>query len=263
LGSSAAACIRADKQSLTSSPTLSYPDPTRPYVVVTDTSDQVIEAVLLQDQGRELQPIAYESRKLRGAELNYPIHDKEALAIIQAYKVWRCYLEGANSTVRTDHCSLRFLKSQPQLSRHQARWMEFMEGSFHYRIEYKTGVRNPADPLTRPSCQIRQLRCLVAHTSGQGLQATYVDDYIRSCNNCQRTKSSRQRKAGLLQPVPPPDRPWQVVTMDFITALLRTVRGHNAIFIVVDKFSRATHFIPTHGKVTAEEVAALFVDNVV
>ncbi|CAI5482703.1 unnamed protein product [Closterium sp. Yama58-4] len=53
------------KQSLTYSPTLSYPDPTRPYVVVTDASDQAIGAVLLQDQGRGLQPIAYESRKLR------------------------------------------------------------------------------------------------------------------------------------------------------------------------------------------------------
>ncbi|CAI7932064.1 unnamed protein product [Closterium sp. NIES-54] len=91
------------KQTLTSSPTLSYPDPTRPYVVVTDASYRAIEAVLLQDQGRGLQPIAYESRKLRGAELNYPIHDKEALTIIHAYKVWRCYLEGADSVVRTDH----------------------------------------------------------------------------------------------------------------------------------------------------------------
>ncbi|CAI5467291.1 unnamed protein product [Closterium sp. Yama58-4] len=91
------------KQSLTSSPTLSYPDPTRPYVVVTDASDQAIGAVLLQDQGRGLQPIAYESHKLRGAELNYPIHDKEALAIIHAYKVWRCYLEGADSVIRTVH----------------------------------------------------------------------------------------------------------------------------------------------------------------
>ncbi|CAI7908869.1 unnamed protein product [Closterium sp. NIES-53] len=117
------------KQSLTSSPTLSYPDPTRPYVVVTDASDQAIGAVLLQDQGRRLQPIAYDSRKLRGAELNYPIHDKEALTIIHAYNVWRCYIEGADSVIRTDHCSLRFLKSQPQLSRRQARWMEFMEHS--------------------------------------------------------------------------------------------------------------------------------------
>ncbi|GJP31060.1 hypothetical protein CLOM_g8308 [Closterium sp. NIES-68] len=142
------------KQSLTSSPTLSYPDTTRPYVVVTDASDQAIGAVLLQDQGRGLQPIIYESRKLRGAELNYLIHNKEALAIIHAYKVWRSYLDGADSIIRTDHCSLRFLKSQPQLSRRQARWMEFMEGSFHYNIEYKPGVRNPADPLTRPSCQV-------------------------------------------------------------------------------------------------------------
>ncbi|CAI7870949.1 unnamed protein product [Closterium sp. NIES-53] len=303
------------KQSLTSSPTLSYPDPTRPYAVVTDASDRAIGA------------------------LNYPIHDKEALAIIHAYKVWRCYLEGADSVIRTDHCSLRFIKSQLQLSRRHARWMEFMEGSFHYRIEYKPGVRNPADPLTRPSCQLasltvtaghplptslfehgytvdpdftpqpptgvevqgsvyirkgtariwvpayhplRQLLLSEAHnvviaghfgadTTAKTLSRTYfwpglttdVEDYIRSCDTCQLTKSSRQRKAGISQPIPPPDRPWQVVTMDFIMALPRTVRGHDAIFVVVDTFSQAVHFIPTHGKVTSEEAATLFVDNVV
>ncbi|CAI7850561.1 unnamed protein product [Closterium sp. NIES-54] len=75
------------KQLLTYSPILSYPDPTHPYVVVTDTLDRAIGTELLQDQGRGMQPIAYESCKLRGAGLNYPIHDKEALAIIHAYKV--------------------------------------------------------------------------------------------------------------------------------------------------------------------------------
>ncbi|CAI7728790.1 unnamed protein product [Closterium sp. NIES-54] len=56
------------------------------YVLVTDASDHAIGAILLQDRGRGLQSIAYELRKLRGAELNYPIHDKEVLAIIHAYK---------------------------------------------------------------------------------------------------------------------------------------------------------------------------------
>ncbi|CAI7814425.1 unnamed protein product, partial [Closterium sp. NIES-54] len=104
---------------LTTTPVLILPDPEKDYVVEADASDQAIGAVLMQDHGNGLQPIAYLSKKLHGAELNYPIHDKEALAIVVAFKAWRCYLEGAKTTVYTDQCSLKYLKSQPTLSRRQ------------------------------------------------------------------------------------------------------------------------------------------------
>ncbi|CAI5484175.1 unnamed protein product [Closterium sp. Yama58-4] len=97
-----------------------------------------------------LQPIAYLSKKLHGAELNYPIHDKEALAIVVAFKAWRCYLEGAKTTVYTDLCSLKYLKSQPTLSRQQVRWVDFLETHFHYDIVYKPGLHNKAHALSRP-----------------------------------------------------------------------------------------------------------------
>ncbi|GJP66332.1 hypothetical protein CLOP_g23237 [Closterium sp. NIES-67] len=110
-----------------------------------------VGAVLMQDQGNGLQPIAYLSKKLHGAELNYPIHDKEALAIIIALKTWRCYLEGRNTTVYTDHCSLKYLKTQPTLSTRQVRWIDFLETHFHYDIVYKPGHKNKADALSRPA----------------------------------------------------------------------------------------------------------------
>ena len=74
------------KRALTEAPILILPDPQRPYTLITDASDQAIGAVLLQDHGKGLQPIAYEGRKLGGAELNYPIHDKECIAIVHAFK---------------------------------------------------------------------------------------------------------------------------------------------------------------------------------
>ncbi|CAI7745813.1 unnamed protein product, partial [Closterium sp. NIES-53] len=73
---------------LTTAPVLILPDPDRDYVVEADASNQAIGAVLMQDHGNGLQPIAYLSKKLHGAELNYPIHDKEALAIVVAFKAW-------------------------------------------------------------------------------------------------------------------------------------------------------------------------------
>ncbi|GJP84693.1 hypothetical protein CLOP_g14744 [Closterium sp. NIES-67] len=139
------------KQALTSAPVLILPDPERDYVIEADASDQAVGAVLMQDQGNGLPPIAYLSKKLHKAELNYPIHDKEALAIIIAFKTWRCYLEGGKTIVYTDHCSLKYLKTQPSLSRRQVRWIDFLETHFHYDIVYKPGHKNNADALSRPA----------------------------------------------------------------------------------------------------------------
>jgi hypothetical protein len=55
--------------------------------------------VLLQ----EGHPVAFESRKLNSAELNYNVTEKEILAVVHALRVWRCCLEGADFTVYTDH----------------------------------------------------------------------------------------------------------------------------------------------------------------
>ncbi|GJP34838.1 hypothetical protein CLOM_g19255, partial [Closterium sp. NIES-68] len=122
-------------------------DPECDYVIEADASDQTVGGVLMQDQGNGLQPITYLSKKLHGAEINYPIHDKEALAIIIAFKAWRCYLEGRRTTIYTDHCSLKYLKTQPNLSRRQVRWIDFLETHFHYDIVYKPGHKNKADAL--------------------------------------------------------------------------------------------------------------------
>ncbi|CAI7904844.1 unnamed protein product [Closterium sp. NIES-54] len=90
-------------------------------------------------------PIAYESRKLHAAERNYPIHDKEMLAIIHAFKLWRCYLVGADVTVRTNHKSLQYLRAQPNLNPRQIWWLDYMESHFTYRNTYKKGGNNIAD----------------------------------------------------------------------------------------------------------------------
>ncbi|GJP33589.1 hypothetical protein CLOM_g18112, partial [Closterium sp. NIES-68] len=51
----------------------------------------------------------------------------------------------------------------------------------------------------------------------------------------------------LLQPLPVPEQPWQVVSLDFITGLPPTSSGHDAILVVIDKFSKMGHLHPdTH-----------------
>ncbi|GJP52603.1 hypothetical protein CLOM_g11708, partial [Closterium sp. NIES-68] len=136
---------------LTTPPVLRIADPHRPFELITDASDLAVGAILLQDFDEGLQPIAYESRKLNPAERNYPVHDKELLAIVHAFKVWRCYLTGADVTVRTDHKSLQFIRDQPTLNPRQIRWLDYLESNFHYRVTYKRGASNITDALIRPS----------------------------------------------------------------------------------------------------------------
>jgi len=86
--------------------------------------------------------------------------------------------------------------------------------------------------------------------------------YVQTCESCQRCKPSNQAPAGLLQPLPIPDRPWQTVTMDFVGPLPKTPRGYNAITVFVDKLSKQVHFVPSHTEDTASQVARIFFDNI-
>ena len=107
------------KHALVSAPVLKLPDPNLPYEVIADASVNGIGAVLLQ----EGHPIAYYSRKFTPAERNYTTGEQELLAQHDALLQWRCYLEGPEITLITDHNPLIFfyLVTQPLLSRRQAR----------------------------------------------------------------------------------------------------------------------------------------------
>ncbi|CAI7913153.1 unnamed protein product, partial [Closterium sp. NIES-53] len=93
--------------------------------------------------------------------------------------------------------------------------------------------------------------------------ANDVQKFVTSCDTCQRMKSSKEKKAGLLQPLPVPEQPWQVVSLDFITGLPPTNAGHDAILVVIDKFSKMGHFIPTHTTACTEETAQLFLKHII
>jgi hypothetical protein len=142
------------KEKLVSAPILIMPDPTKPYVIETDSSDFAVGAVLLQESNDgKLHPVAFESLKLSETQRNYPAQERELLAIIHAWRKWRNYVEGAvsDTIVRTDHASLTYLSKQLLPSRRLLRWIEeFAEMTI--KIEYKKGSMNIVpDALSRRS----------------------------------------------------------------------------------------------------------------
>ena len=70
-----------------------------------------------------------------------------------------------------------------------------------------------------------------------------VVDFIARCLECQKVKVEHRHPASLLHPLPIPEWKWEVLTMDFITKLPRTNKQHDSIMVVVDKLTKATHFI--------------------
>jgi hypothetical protein len=126
------------KTALTQASVLTIIDPLKGNIVLCiDASDLAIGTVLMQDK----RVIAYESRKLSSVELNYPVHEKELLAVIHSLKVWRHYLLKVKFKIETDHQSLRYLSTQSNLSRRQCRWMELLQ-EFDFDIEYIKGKEN-------------------------------------------------------------------------------------------------------------------------
>ena len=98
------------------------------FVVTTDASLVSVGAILEQDFGQGLQPVAYESRKLNPAETRYSAYERELLGIVWAIGKWRHYLEGRHFIVQTDHSSLKHLPNQPSVSRRIWKWVSILQG---------------------------------------------------------------------------------------------------------------------------------------
>ena len=142
------------KRRFTSAPILRYFDFDKQAVLETDASDFAIGAVLSQfDDDGILHPVAFFSRQLLAAEINYDTYDKELLAIVEAFSHWRHYLMPASpehpTLVFSDHDNLTRFTSTQQLSRRQYRWSQKL-AEFHFRIYHRPGKRNgKPDALSR------------------------------------------------------------------------------------------------------------------
>ncbi|KAI5671867.1 hypothetical protein M9H77_12231 [Catharanthus roseus] len=234
------------KKAICKDPVLNLPDYSKSFEVHTDASDFAIGGVLMQDG----HPIAYESRKLNETE---------------------------------------------------PRWQDFL-AEFDYSLEYKPGKANVvADALSR-KVELASIRmvytkgnrlfvpkwgnlrrelikeCHDSKWAGHPgmkctlalLKTTYywpqmqdeVESYVRTCLICQQDKVEPNAPSGLLDPLPIPKRPWESVSIDFITSLPKS-EGFGSIIVVVDRFSKYATFIPAPTDCTAEETTRLFLKNVV
>jgi transposase InsO family protein len=89
-----------------------------------------------------------------------------------------------------------------------------------------------------------------------------IRHYIHGCDSCQRIKTAHHAPYGQLQPLAIPSRPWESISMDFITGLPNS-HGNNAIFVVIDRLTKQSHFIPTTTDLDATALARLYIAQII
>ena len=123
---------------------LAFPDFTKPFIIHTDASDRQLGAVITQDN----KPLAYYSRKLSKAQINYTVTEKELLSIVETLKEFRSILLGFEIEIYTDHINLTY-NTRLSESQRVMRWRLIIE-EYNPKIIYIKGEKNiVADNLSR------------------------------------------------------------------------------------------------------------------
>jgi hypothetical protein len=138
--------------------------------------------------------------------------------------------------------------------RDRSQWIEYM---------IQEGLLFKGNQLCIPKCSMRDNLLKEKHSGG--LDGNFIHDktfaklstsyhwpgmikevikFVNICRICQHAKGKRQN-TGLYQQFPIPERPWDAISMDFVLGLPRTQSGCDSIFMVVDRFSKIAHFIPS------------------
>ena len=118
-------------------------------MVTTNASDAAVNAILEQDSGNGLELVAFASRKLNDAEMQYSAYERELLGIVWALAQWKHYCRGPHSVViQTDHAPLRHLPNQASFNSRIWKWINILQG-YNLEIRHIPGKRNPADTLSR------------------------------------------------------------------------------------------------------------------
>ena len=136
------------KIALISSPVLIMPDYEKEFHIWPDASQYAVGGVLTQKKEESHQPIAFYSSKLSPAEQKYSTTERELYAMLLCLRKFRCYVEGREIKIHTDHRPLTWAKGLKDPKPRIWSWLEEIE-YFLPQIEYVPGERQPADALSR------------------------------------------------------------------------------------------------------------------
>nr|GEU89541.1 hypothetical protein [Tanacetum cinerariifolium] len=198
---------------------------------------------------------SYASRQLRTHEENYTTHDLELGAVVFALRLWRHYLYGTKCMVYTDHKSLQYILDQKELNMRQRRWIELLS-DYDCKIRYYLGKANVvADTLSRKESEPIRVRALLYWWPNMKAN---IATYVSKCLTCAKVKAEHQKPSSLLQQPKIPVWKWERITVDFIVRLPRTPSGYDSIWVIVDRLTKSTHFLPVKTTDSMEKLTQLY-----
>ncbi|GBG60193.1 hypothetical protein CBR_g3437 [Chara braunii] len=143
------AAFKRLKHALMNHEVLMVPGPQKPFIVTTDASQYGIGAVRAQQDGKKLRPIEYMSKKMPSKKLAKSTYEREFYALYKALVHWRHFLLRRFFYLRTDHQTLKWIKTQPALFDALKLWIEVID-QYDFKLEYLKGEYNKvADALSR------------------------------------------------------------------------------------------------------------------
>ncbi|GJY11421.1 putative reverse transcriptase domain-containing protein [Tanacetum coccineum] len=265
-------------------PILALPDGSENFVVYCDASRKGLGAVLMQRE----KVIAYASRQFKIHEKNYTTHDLE----LKSERGGRCLeLKERNKTLRVRALVLTIGLNLP---------VQILNAQVKARKEENVGTKDLGGMIKdlEPRADVTlclknrswipcigDLRTLIMHESHkskysihpgsvkmyQDLKKVYwwpnmkaeIATYINKCLTCAKVKAECQKPSGLLiQPVIPI---WkrENITMDFVTKLPKTSSGQDTIWVIVDRLTKFTHFVPMKETDSIEKLTRQYLKEVV
>ena len=90
-----------------------------------------------------------------------------------------------------------------------------------------------------------------------------IAEFVSHCLHCQIVKAEHQRPGGDLQPLLIPEWKWEHITIDFVVGLPRSLKQNDAIWVIVDRSTKSTHFLPIKVTHPLEKLAALYIGEII
>jgi len=90
-----------------------------------------------------------------------------------------------------------------------------------------------------------------------------IAEFVYACLICQKSKIEHQKLSGLMQPFFVSEWKWDIISMNFVGALPKTVKGIESIWMIVNWLTKLTHFIPIKIGLTVARLAEIYIEQVV
>jgi hypothetical protein len=86
---------------------------------------------------------------------------------------------------------------------------------------------------------------------------------VYACLVCQKSKIEHQKPSGLMQPLFVPEWKWDSISMDFVGALPKTVKGFDLIWVIVDRLTKLAHFVPIKTDMSVAKLVEIYIEQIV